>query len=171
MKKYLGKIVAGVGILFAVLALIMLVAPGWSPKSEYKDVMDSVSVSKFFFGSDKEELAVSIGGVIAMILVIVGAILLVVALLGKGGKVVPIAAAVCLLVGGILYFCTIQLLALDFGEMGDLLNSDQKKEAKDKFIDLLKEQGGLGAGAIMGGIFSILGALCAGSLLFVNKNN
>ncbi len=168
MKKYLGKIVAGVGILLAILALIMLVAPGWSPKSEFKDA-ESIAVSKFFFGSEKDGLAVSAGGVVAMVLVIVGAILLVVALLGKGGKVVPIAAAVCLLVGGILYFCTIELLALDYGEYGDVLDSDAKKELKDKFIEGVKENGGLGAGAIMGGIFSILSALCAGSLLFIKK--
>ncbi|MDE5721511.1 MAG: hypothetical protein K2I30_02050 [Clostridia bacterium] len=164
MKKYLGKIVAGVSILLAVLAIIMLVAPGMSPKGLAAELGgESVSLSKIVFGSDKEGFALSIGLLVAFILVIAGIACSVVALLGKGGKIVPVVGAVLLLVGGILFFCTMQLYALDVPEGTPDALVDTAKE-------MIKETFKLGAGAIMAGIFSVLSGVACAATILVNKD-
>lgn len=160
MKKYLGKIIAGVSILLAVLAIIMLVAPGISPKSGNGD---GIALSKVVFGSDKDGLKLSIGLLVAFILVIAGIACSVVALLGKGGKIVPIVGAVLLVVGGVLFFCTMKLYALD---IPDGTPDEYVDFAKKAFESVAK----LGAGAIMAGIFSILSGVACAATIFVNKD-
>ena len=160
MKKHLGKILAGVSILLAVLALIMVFV-GYGAAPGDKAIMGSKSVKllKLVFGNKDQGFAASAGLIIAFILVIGGIACTVVSLLGKGGKIVPIVGAVLLVVGGVLYFCTVQFVTFDIPDGTPDALADMIKDA-------FKESYKLGAGSILAGVLSILsGILCASTIL------
>lgn len=152
MKKNLNKILVGISLVLAVVAIIMLVAPGITLKSDYKaltalGVTESYSMAKITFGhsvSVAEGVSVAVfkfsfPNLLTYILIAGGLVCAVLALLGKGGKVVSLVAACLFLVGGVLYFCAGKLLVLNGEDSGYYT---------------------IGIGSILGGIFSIL-ASCA----------
>ena len=170
MKKNLGKILSGVAILLGVVAIIMLVAPGLAPKSDYKDLgAESYSMANITFG---KTFALGTGfgfsflNLLTYILIVAGIVCTVVALLGKGGKIVPIVAAVLFVVAGVLYFCAQQMYTI---KLPDGISGDAADKAKDAAKEQLNEVYTLGAGAIVGGIIAILAGCAAIVPVFLKK--
>ena len=153
MKKHLNKILIGVSLLFAAVAIILLVAPGITLKSEYEaltamGVEKSYSMANITFGHSMEVaegisveiFKFSFPNLLTYILIAGGMVSAVLALLGKGGKIVSFVAAGLFLVGGVLYLCAGKLLVLA-GEDSGMYT--------------------IGIGSILGGVFSILAACSA----------
>ena len=146
--------------MLGVVAIILLVAPGISPKSDYKDYgLESYSMAKITFGHKltvAEGITVdvfkfSFPNLLTYILIAGGIVCALLALLGKGGKIVPFVAAGLFLVGGVLYLCAGKLLVTD--------------NPSDYYT--------IGIGSILGGVFSILSACTVACVaiipLFVKK--
>lgn len=96
------------------------------------------------------------------ILVVVGVVFAVLAVLGKLGKIAPLVASVAFLVAGIFFFCSIAFCALNenfdnFTSGLTSIFSGTKKSGKDILS--------LGAGAIVGGVLSLLAMLASASTL------
>lgn len=169
-KINLKMILCGVAVLFGVIAACMIFAPAIVGKQDASDPMSGLDVA---FGNKDDTFGMGLGASAYMLpffLALIGVVLAVVALLGKGGKIVPIVAAVCFVGAAICYFLPLVMVRPDFGEAGDLMNSDQKSEAVKKFRESLKEFGEVGAGAIVGGIFSIIAAVVSVVPVFVCKD-
>lgn len=165
MKKNLGKIVAGAAILLGLIAVLLIFAPAVVPKEGKGDPMGGASLA---FGNKDDGTAFS-AYVLAFAFPLVGVILSVLALLGKGGKIVPIAAAVCFLVGGIFYFLPIAVYQPYISESASKLPGFDKAETVKAARELLEKFGKVGLGAIFGGIFSILAACASAATLVLNK--
>ena len=158
IKKHSDKILFGICLLLGIVAIILLVAPGISPKAEYKDIpgATSYSMAQITFGhkinhpilGEVEVFKFSFPNLLTYILIVAGLACAVAALLGKGGKIVPFVAAGLLLVAGILYFCAGKLLNLAGEDSGTMT---------------------IGIGSILGGIFSILAAVAAVVPVFIKK--
>lgn len=155
MKKYLDKVLFGVGIALAVAAILMLLAPAVVAK------VGNVSYTGFeaAFGKSVEQGGIKLialdasAAILPFLLIIVGVVLTVVALSGKGGKAVPVAAAVVLVVAGVLYFMNGLLLSPHYYEDYGVGKSEFLKQCRESFK--------IGYGSIVGGIFSILaGIVC-----------
>lgn len=166
MKLSLGKILAIVAAVLGLVSVFMIFAPyATAGEGDFKVNYTGLNV---IFGTDVEVAGVkgklfafSIVNLLPLIFAVVGVVCAILALLGKGGKVVPIVAAVAFLVAGILYFCAVQ--GVTFG--------DAYKDAPKEKIKAMKKMLDLGAGAIVGGIFSILAAIASGvSLVFAKKD-
>lgn len=158
-KKFelnLKTILTVVAAVLGLVAFFMMFAPALTSKlGDYKG-------TEIAFGSG-EKIAAS-AYMLAYILVIIGVVASVVAVLGIGGKIVPLVAAVCLLVGGIFFFLPASLAMPYTGELSG--------DAKDKYVELFREgvkEMDLGAGAIVGGILSILGAVAVAVPVFIKK--
>ena len=158
MKKHLGKIVAGVAILLGLVAALLIFAGAIAPKEGAGDPISGASIA---FGNKDDKTVASLY-ILAFLLPLVGVILSVLTLLGKGGKVVPIIAAVCFVVGGIFYFLPLELVTPDLGKLSSA-------EAIKNFRDMLKKVATVGLGAIFGGILSILAGCASVATLFVKK--
>lgn len=170
MKKHLGKIVAGVAILLGLVAVLLIFAPAIAPKKELAELAGDDSAlagSSVAFGNKNDNTAFS-AYVLAFALPLVGVILAIIALLGKGGKVVPIIAAVCFVVGGIFYFLPMALCQPNIPKELSGVISDKSAYVK-AMRDALKETCTVGLGAIFGGILSILAGCASVATLFVKK--
>lgn len=156
MKKFLNlkSILCCVAVVFGLIAAFMLFAPALTSEGE-----TALKGSEIAFGKKEEGIKFleASAYILPLALSLVGVILAVVALLGKGGKVVPVVAAVCFLGAAICYFLPIQLLNLYTGELTGDLKTQYVKGVKDT----LKEACDLGAGAIVGGVFGIIAALAS----------
>lgn len=161
MKKHLGKIIACVAIVLGVIAALMIFAPALVPKSGNGDAMKGSDIAFGAKVGDANYYGAS-AYILAFLLPLIGVILAVVALLGKGGIIVPVLAAVCFIAGGIVYFLPLQTISYS----KDLLDLGAKNEDLRK---LTKEFAKIGAGAIVGGLFSILAACASCATLFVKK--
>lgn len=163
MKKFgLGKILACVAAVLGLVAFFMMFAPA----ATYKvlNTTESYSGSQLAFGAKAESgfgtasaevLKFSFMNFLTYLLVIVGIVFTVLAFLGKLGNISAIVAAVCFLVAGIFFFCAVPFC------VPAVENADLAKKAKEALS--------LGAGAIVGGIFSIIAALASCATLFVGK--
>ena len=118
-KINLKMILCGVAVLFGLISALMFFAPALKVETVLGD--DTVSGMQIAFGDKDEGFAVS-AYMLPFFLAIAGTVVAVVAMLGKGGKIVPIDA------------CKV------------------------------------GAGAIVGGIFSIIAAVVAVVPVFVCKD-
>ena len=162
MKKFLNlkSILCCVAVVFGLIAVFMLFAPALVDKDGGETVLKG---SEIAFGKKESYEGVSVkvleasAYVLAFSLALVGTVTAVVALLGKGGKVAPLIAAVCFLGAAICYFLPIQLLNFYTGE----LTGDAKKDYVKYMRDSFKEGCNLGAGAIVGGVFGIVAALAS----------
>lgn len=165
IKKNWNKILLGVSLLLAAVAIILLVAPGIALKSDYKALTaaglpESFSMAQITFGHTAKVAALgititfkfAIANLLTYILIVGGMVCALLALLGKGGKIVPFIAAGLLLVGGVLYLCAGKLLVLEGKNSGMYT---------------------IGIGSILGGVFSILSACTAACValipLFIKK--
>lgn len=169
-KINLKMILCGVAVLIGVVAACMIFAPAIASKQAGGDPITGLEVA---FGKKAEMIGMGIGASAYMLpffLAIIGVALAVVAMLGKGGKIVPIVAAVCFVGAAICYFLPLVMVRPDFGELGDKMTSDQKSEAVKEFREMMKKAGDVGAGAIVGGIFSIIAAVVSVVPVFVCKD-
>ena len=173
MKKNLGKIIAGVAIVLGLIAVLMIFAKAIVPNSDYAKLLGdkakdaNIAGSAIAFGKKEEVLGKTVttymasAYILAFLLPLIGVALAVVALLGKGGKIVPIVAAVCFLVGGIIYFLPLQTITPNKDALIGVEVADWREGLQKNFT--------LGAGAIVGGLFSILAACASCATLFVKK--
>lgn len=161
MKKFftLKNILLCVAAVLGLVAVLMMFAPALSGG---KNSDAAISGFKVAFGysektvlGDAKVLNFSFMYFLAFLLALVGIVFAVLAFLGKLGKISAIVAAACFLVAGILFFCAVPLCNPNF-------------ESKE-LVKAFKENVSLGAGAIVGGIFSIISALAACATLFVDK--
>ena len=156
MKKYLDKILICTGLVLAAVAIILLVAPGITLKSEYKALTamgaaENYSMANITFGY-KNALGAAVfkfsfPNLLTYILIAAGMVCAVIALLGKGGKIVSFVACGLFLVGGVLYFCAGKLLVND--------------NPSDYYT--------IGIGSILGGVFSILASCAVLVPVFIKK--
>lgn len=165
LKKHLNKIIYAVAAALALVAILMLFAPALTPKTEVGEAVKCLEVAfgkrEDGFGDKKVEiLGFSFLYFLPFLLALIGLALTVVACLGKGGKVLPIVAAVLLVVAGILFFLPKQTFALgsmykdaakEMGDAGKKMLAEKKKS--------FAEQLNVGVGAIFAGICSLLSAV------------
>ncbi|MDE6597752.1 MAG: hypothetical protein K2K60_03850 [Clostridia bacterium] len=171
MKKYLGKIITGVAILLGVVAIIMLAAPGITIKPEYQvREAESFSMANLTFGKDvwakNLGLGFSFPNFLTFILVVVGIVCSIVSICGKGGKVLPIIAAVALVAAGVLFFCVQQMYTI---KLPKDFTGELKQEAVKFYKKQLDTAFTLGAGAIVGGVLSILAGAAALVPMFIKS--
>lgn len=102
------------------------------------------------FGIGDNEYAPSVY-MLAFILPVLGALMAILAFRGFGGEVLPLVAAVCFFVGGIIYFLPLQTVNF----------SGLSGEALDYHRVVFKGYYDIGFGAIFGGILSILAAIAS----------
>lgn len=159
MKKLgLGKILACVAAVLGLIAVLMMFAPALSGKN----LNTSISGAKVAFGYSEESILGDIKVLnfsfmyfLAYLLAIAGIVFAVLAFLGKLGNISAIVAAACFLVAGIFFFCAVPFCAPAYDS--------------EILVKTFKEGLTLGAGAIVGGIFSIIAALASCATLFVGK--
>lgn len=165
MKKKSGfnlsKIITCVSIALALVAFFMMFAP--AAVAEALGQTKSYTGANLAFGytyktegllgTVETKIFSPSANILTYILIVIGIACAVVSLFGKGGKIVPIIAVAALVAAGVLYFCSVQLCAPYTGEL--------EGDAKADYIKNAKEQLDLGAGAIVGGIFSILAGAAA----------
>jgi hypothetical protein len=149
--------------LLAVVTLILLVAPGMSPKN---DIAENISLSVMAFGNKDKLLAFSFLVLLPYILLLAGIVLNIVSLLGKGGKLLPFIAAVCYVGAAVLFFIVMQTYCVYVPEA-------LKDEARELYIKTIKkgfeETYTLGLGAIFSGVLSALCAVFSAVSVFVKK--
>lgn len=160
LKKHLNKIIYAVAAVLALVAILMLFAPALKSKVEGLGTIKCFEVA---FG--KKESAIEVLGFsflyfLPFLLALIGLVLTVVACLGKGGKILPIIAAVLFVVAGILFFLpkqtfvlgsTYKDMAKEMGDAGKQMLTETKKA--------LAEQLSVGFGAIFAGICSLISAV------------
>ena len=161
MKKFLGKILTCVGAVLALAAFFMMFAPAAS--RELLGKTNSLSGVDVAFGYEESgvKLLGASANIVTYILLVVGIACAVLALLGKGGKIVSIVAAACFAVAGVFFFLAVQFASF-YPEMDG-------GAIKDKLVEALKEQLDLGIGSIIGGILSLLGAVAVAVPVFLKK--
>lgn len=165
-KKILKWILCGTAAVFGFISAMMLFAPA---------LVDKVVGLVEFKGSDiafGKEIMMGQGFAVSaymlpLFLALIGVALMVVAALGKGGKIVPIVAAVCFIGAGICYFLPMVLATPSIPEG---LEGELKSEYIKEFREGMKEAYKLAAGAIVGGIFSIIAAVVSVVPVFVCKD-
>ncbi len=168
-KPQLGLILSLVAIVLGIVAVFMLLAP--AAVAETLGQKTSYSGANLAFGytynTDAILGAVEVkvfnasANILTYILVLVGIIFALLALLGKLGKIAPFIAFVAFLLAGIFFFCTVAFCSPYTSLTGDA-KADEVKQAKEALS--------LGAGAIAGGVMSILAAVSAvGSALLAKK--
>lgn len=165
-KINLKMILCGIAVLFGLISALMFFAPALKVETVLGD--DTVSGMQIAFGDKDEGFAVS-AYMLPFFLAIAGTVVAVVAMLGKGGKIVPIVAAVCFIGAGICYFLPKVFAMADVSAaegFGFGLTEEAIKAVFDAMIDACK----VGAGAIVGGIFSIIAAVVAVVPVFVCKD-
>ncbi len=153
-KKKIVSYLPFVALGLSVLAIIMLFLPGVVMK---EDTDYTYSAFQLAFGAKEEAmgqkigvLAFSIIGLLKVLLPIAAAGLIAWNLFGKKpNQLFTIIAAVCLALAAIFFFCSLGLatVAKDYKDMMDEFGAEKS--------DIFK----LGAGAIIGGIVSLLGAI------------
>ena len=162
MKKNLGKILTCVGAVLALVAFFMMFAPAATMKGLLGKT-ENLSGTDLTFGY--EESGIKIIGfsanIVTYILLIAGIACAVLALLGKGGNIVRIVAAACFVVAGVFFFCSIAFASF-YPDM-------ESGALKDKSVEAIKESLSLGAGAIVGGILSILASALVAVPMFIGK--
>lgn len=162
-KINLKMILCGVAVLFGLISALMFFAPALKAETILGD--DTVSGMQIAFGDKDEGFAVS-AYMLPFFLAIIGTVVAVVAMLGKGGKIMPIVAAVCFIGAGICYFLPMVMATPDLGEY----DGEGKSEIIKEFREGISEEFKLAAGAIVGGIFSIIAAVVAVVPVFVCKD-
>ncbi|MBD5632099.1 MAG: hypothetical protein HDP34_02570 [Clostridia bacterium] len=164
-KISLGKIVACVAAVLGLAAIIMLFVPQLSYKSVTGlDKGDSLNGLKITFGYKEKDVAIlnfSVGNFLTYVLALVGVVFAVLAVFGKLGKIAPIVSAAAFIVSGVFFFCAHTFMMVNVGK----LTGDAAAAVSDTFKGLYT----LGAGAIVGGILSLLAGLAMAAKLFIKK--
>ena len=161
MKKYLGKILTCLGAVLALVAFFMMFAP--AATQEVLGKTNSLSGVDVTFGYEDNGVKVlgASANIVTYVLLLAGIACSVLAFFGKGGKIVSVVAAACFVVAGVFFFLSIQFASF-YPEM-------DSSSIKDKLVETLKENLKLGAGAIVGGVLSLLGAVAVAVPVFLKK--
>ncbi len=160
-KFNVGSIMVLAAAVLALIAFFMSFAPSIAMKEiAGHDTGVTYSGWNVAFGKSENDVAIlnfSFGNFLTYLLVLAGVVLCIVCLLGKGGKVLPFIVGGVLVLAGILFFCALAMTAPNVGKLtGDLA---------DSAIKSFKDGYNLGAGAIVGGIFSLI----SGALMVVKS--
>lgn len=152
MKKYLDYILLGAGVLFGILSLALMAAPGVVADLGFLGKGD-MSVFEVISNENSVEVGTVFALIFTLIAILVPIFLCVMKILKKKVSVegyIAFCGALLAFVAGILFFCT-KALVLDGEDDGGVLK--------------------LGAGAIVCGVFSLLNAitLCAYGLTKIKK--
>ncbi|MDE6667236.1 MAG: hypothetical protein K2K38_02675 [Clostridia bacterium] len=164
-KKFgLNLIFSGSAIVFAIITIILLCAPAMTYTGKLTE--NSVSMASVAFGNKDDGLAFSFLIFLPYLLLLAGIVLNVLNILGKGGKILPIVATVCYVVGAILFFLVMQTFCIAVPE-------GLEGELKDAYIkhgkELITEACDLGLGAIFSGVLSLVSAGLSATTLFVKN--
>ena len=154
-KIDLGMIATLCAAVLGVIAIIMLALPAFSAGEK---LVFEYSCWEAVFGDSDELFKFSFMNFLTFALVIAGIVCTVLNFLGKGGKYMNLIATVAFLIAGIFFFLTIAF---------SVINVPEGTSAET--IKNMKEQFKLGAGAIIGGICSILAAVASGYKAFIAK--
>lgn len=163
-KFSIGQILTAVAALLGIVAIVMLAAPGAS--YTIGNSTTTYSCAQLTFGYTEkttvlgstvstEVFKFSFGNFLTYLFLLVGVVFSVLALLGKLGKVAPFVAILAFLAAAILFFCTVAMCAPATD------NADVAATLKDNLA--------LGAGAIVGGILSILALVASAATLVFKK--
>ena len=167
MKKFLNlkSLLCCVAVVLGLVVAFMLFAPAL--KAETLLGEDVIKGSEIAFGKKVKDAQYIVASayMLPLFLALAGTVLSVLALLGKGGKIVPVVAAVCFVGAAIVYFLPMQLITPEVGK----LEGDAKSKHIENFRKVIKESYELGAGAIVGGVLSILSAVAAAVPVFLKK--
>lgn len=162
MKKNLGKILSCVAAVLALVSIFMILAPAATMKGLLGKTENLSGVDLTFGYEEKGVKVLGISAnIVTYILLLAGIACAVLALLGKGGKISRIVSAICFLIAGVFFFCSIEFASY-YPEM-------DSGALKDKAVETFKETLSLGAGSIVGGILSILAAAAVAVPLFIKK--
>ncbi len=163
-KLKVGKIVICTALLLGIAAFCMLFAPQLT--GENVSALDGLKITFGYsesgpLGTSVKALNFSFGNFMTYIFILIGLAFAVVALLGKTGKIAPIVSAAAFVLAGVFFFCAYEFTSVYVG--------DATGDAADLVVKLFKDAYSLGAGAIAGGVLSILGGLAMLGKLFVKK--
>lgn len=165
LKSGVSALACAAAVLFAVIAFLMLCAPAVGYTVMGSEI--SYSGAQVTFGYTEvtevlghevrsEILSFSFANLLIYILLLAGIVFAVLSVLGKLEKVSPLISALCLLVAAILFFCS-----KNFCNPANIENADLVAEFRNNLS--------LGAGAIVGGIFSLLACLAVGVSKFIKR--
>ena len=162
MKLTLGKILTCVGAVLALVAFFMMFAPaatmqGLLGKSES---LSGIDVTFGYKEGNAKLMGVSFN-LITYILLLAGIGCAIESFFGKGGKISRIVSALCFLIAGVFFFCSIEFASF-YPDM-------ESGTAKDKLVEAFKDSLSLGAGSIVGGILSLLAAIAVAVPVFLKK--
>ena len=166
-KIDLGMIATLAAAVLGVIAIIMLALPAIANKVSTDTVYSGWDVAfglteKATVGGatiSREIFKFSFMNVLTYLLVIAGIACTVLNYLGKGGKYMNLIATVTFLLAGIFFFLVIPF---SMPNVGGEATIEEIAELKEEFFKL-------GAGAIIGGICSILAAVASGYKAFILK--
>ena len=164
-KEQVKKVLSFISLLLGALSLIMIFTP--TIKMEALGMSESISGYEVVFGKTSGGIGMlkfSFGAFMTFILALGGGLL---AYFGeKNDKIQQkIIAIVCFFIATILFFCMVKLSVIDSEIFQTELTGMELESAIDLFKGLMKND----AGAILGGIFCILGVITSSAQVLIDK--
>ena len=158
MKSSLCKIITAVSCFLGFIAILMLFSSGITIKADGKST--AYSMMKITIGyketvpvlGEMQVFKFSFPNLLTYIFILAGMVTAGFVLKRGNGKLLSLVSASLFIIGGILYFCA------------------NKMVMADGLMKLVKDNFKLGYGAIIGGILSILAAVCVTVPAFLKKN-
>lgn len=163
-KVKAGAIAVCAAAVFGIVAFCMLFAPQLTGEN-----VDALNGIKIAFGYTEggsyisvKVLNFSFGNFMTYAFLIIGLLFAALSLTGKLlGKISALISAAAFICAGAFFFCALQFVSVNVGELtGD---------AAQLMIDTFKSGYSLGAGAIAGGVLSILGGCAMLCKLFIKN--
>lgn len=147
-------------IVLSILAFVMLFLPAIVTKeakldTDYSGFQLAFGYKEEMLGKEVTILKFSFMNFLTVLLPLAALVLTLLNAFGKKqNKLFTLLAAICLAVAGVFFFCSLGFSSFNVHE---------------KVVDETKELFKLGIGAILGGVFSLLGALASFASLVMNK--
>ncbi|MBQ9117597.1 MAG: hypothetical protein IJY11_00140 [Clostridia bacterium] len=151
-------------VVLALVAIIMCFLPGAAVEGDSMSVWETIfGYSETYAGESMNVVGFSFLNLIPLLCVVVGAVLVVLNVMGKGSNLFGIVAAVLFVVAGIFFF-----LVTTNAMPGSYF--DTIPEAyRDASWEAAKDAWDLGVGAILAAICSIIAAVCAACPVVLDK--
>lgn len=151
-------------IVLSILAFVMLFLPAIVTKEAKLDTDYSGFQLAFGYkemhGKEVTILSFSFMNFLTVLLPLVALVLTLLNAFGKKqNKLFTLLAAICLAVAGVLFFCSLEFTSFN----------EKAEDVIGRFGGNVAEAFKLGIGAILGGVFSLLGALASFASLVMNK--
>ena len=160
-KINLNLILTACAILLAVITIILLCSPGMVYRGSFYD--DDKLMADLAFGNRDKWVGFSFLIFLPYVLLLAGIVLNIVSILGKGGKILPIIATVCYVVGGVLFFLVEQTFSANVPAY------EGNKELIEFNHRWIRDDYDIGLGAIFSGVLSIFSAGLTLATLFIKK--